>query len=520
MARLLEVPYEVLVFHLYRAKKESCYTSFAVPKKSGGTRIIRAPVTALKLLQRKLNRVLQAVYVPKASVHGFVLARSVVTNADRHIEKRFVLNLDLEDFFPSINFGRARGMFLAKPYSLPGSVATVLAQICCFENELPQGAPTSPIVSNMVCARMDTQLQRLARQHRCTYTRYADDMTISTSLNSFPPELARLDDASSPAAVILGNALKAAIDRNGFKINAKKVRLQLPQDRHTVTGLTANEFPNVQRGYLNQLRAMLHAWRKFGYEAAQRDFSEKHDTKHRGPFKSPVRFRQVISGRLAYLEMVRGSRNSIFLRYAGQFARLDEDYAKTFELKLQKQRDPNDPTNAVFVLDALNCQATGFPLEEVGLVTCAHAWYADTIVFDVHNPSRKYAPKLLATHAHLDLAVLEIQPDNPITIRRGNSDRVNQGDPCVLLGFPNFAPGHQSVSVYEGKIVSVRTTSGIKRFMVDIPILAGSSGGPVLNSKNEVIGVAFMGVDRLDKDPEGEYGVTPINYIELLVATT
>jgi RNA-directed DNA polymerase len=106
IAKLLEVSYDQLVFHLYRVPKSQKYIEFLIPKKSGYPRTITAPATALKILQRKLSQVLYSVYKPKDSVHGFVCGRNVVTNAKQHIRKRFILNLDLEDFFGSIHFGR------------------------------------------------------------------------------------------------------------------------------------------------------------------------------------------------------------------------------------------------------------------------------------------------------------------------------------------------------------------------------------------------------------------------------
>src|SRR5207253_3206344 len=153
------------------------FRSFEVRKRAGGARTIAAPRGALRLLQVKLLNILSEVFDPRESVHGFVRDRSIVTNADRHKGRPVLLNVDLQDFFPSINFGRVRGVFMAKPYSLPPNVATVLAQLCCLANQLPQGAPTSPIIANMVCARLDGQLQRLAKATDATYTRYADDIT-------------------------------------------------------------------------------------------------------------------------------------------------------------------------------------------------------------------------------------------------------------------------------------------------------------------------------------------------------
>ena len=167
-----------MIYHIYLVQSEKRYKTFDIPKKSGGTRQISTPITALKIIQRKLNQVLQAVYQTKPSVHGFVSSKNVVTNAQNHVKKRYVLNIDLKDFFPSVNFGRVRGMFMATPYGLHPDVATVLAQICCYNNHLPQGAPTSPIITNMICAKMDGQLQRLAKECKATYTRYADDITF------------------------------------------------------------------------------------------------------------------------------------------------------------------------------------------------------------------------------------------------------------------------------------------------------------------------------------------------------
>src|SRR5207237_8311575 len=100
------------------------------------------------------------------------------------------LNMDLADFFPSINFGRVRGMLMAPPYGVGAPAATVLAQLCCSENGLPQGAPSSPMLANMVCGRLDGELTALARKFHATYTRYGDDITISLRRYDFPEEIA------------------------------------------------------------------------------------------------------------------------------------------------------------------------------------------------------------------------------------------------------------------------------------------------------------------------------------------
>ena len=248
------------------------YTTFYISSASGKRRRIDSPTTNVKILQQKLNQVLRCVYIPKPSVHGFALGKSVRSNATAHTGKRWVFNIDLEDFFPSINFGRVRGMFMGIPYHLPQSVATVLAHICCFGGSLPQGAPTSPMISNMICAKMDSQLQQLAKVNHSTYTRYADDITFSTTARRFPADIGFVDglDQLNP-----GDRLKQIVDSNGFKINSTKTRLRGRNRRQVVTGVTVNEFPNLPRKYTNQIRAMVHAWKRYGLPAAHEEWENK-----------------------------------------------------------------------------------------------------------------------------------------------------------------------------------------------------------------------------------------------------
>lgn len=187
-----------------------------------------------------------------------------------------------------------------------------LAQICCFRDELPQGAPTSPIVSNMICARMDTQLQRLAKKHRCFYTRYADDITFSTTLKVFPYTLG---GNTSTGKAEVGRKLLEIIDENGFCVNETKVRLQGKHGRQEVTGLTVNEKPNVPRTYVRQIRAMLYAWSEFGHDAAEEEFLNEYDEKYRGPYKETPSFGEVVRGKIEFLGMVRGKQDRIYCRF-------------------------------------------------------------------------------------------------------------------------------------------------------------------------------------------------------------
>ena len=208
---------------------------------------------------------------------------------------------------------------MGKPYNLPDSVATILAQICCFKNQLPQGAPTSPIISNMICAKMDSQLQDLAWSCRCFYTRYADDITFSTTLSEFPVQIATVH---SLLAVEVGADLGKIITANGFKINPHKTRAFSEKQRQEVTGLTVNKFPNVRRKYIDQIRAMLHAWDKFGLQAAEDEHFKKHDNKHRNPKAKKLSFRYVVRGKIAYLGQVKRRDNKTYKGFKDKYREL------------------------------------------------------------------------------------------------------------------------------------------------------------------------------------------------------
>lgn len=339
VAHILGVAHNHLVYYLYILPESSRYRSFEINKKNNSKRrIINAPASSLKIVQQKLNQILQSIYSAKPTVHGFVYERSVLTNAKLHVGKRFVFNVDLEDFFPSINFGRVRGMFMAKPYALNDKVATVLAQICCHDNQLPQGAPTSPIVANMVCARLDSNLQKLAKEHYCMYSRYADDITFSKRSHTFPTAIGYFD---SDGVAVVGAELKHVIEANGFKINDGKVRQQTNKTRQSVTGLIVNRKANLPRNYIRQIRAMIHAWDKFGYEAAEIEHANKYYAK-RGRINDHVPpFSLILRGKLEYLRMIKGSSDPAYKNLQKQLAKVDKDY-RNYMIKENEKMSKRD----------------------------------------------------------------------------------------------------------------------------------------------------------------------------------
>ena len=267
VADLLGYKPKSLSYILYRKLDAFKYQTFEIPKRAGGTRTISAPTAELKLLQRRLSLLLQsckeeidqrAGYQNRIS-HGFEVGRSIITNARAHRNRRFVLNVDLEDFFGTVHLGRIRGLLINDTrFKLKPNVATVLAQIACRNGVLPQGSPCSPVIANMIAHVMDLHLVKLASKYGCTYTRYADDLTFSTNLQEFPTRLA-LQDRISPHKWILGESLRSKIDLSGFVVNNSKTRMQYHNSRQEVTGLVVNKKVNVRSEYRRTVRAMVHS---------------------------------------------------------------------------------------------------------------------------------------------------------------------------------------------------------------------------------------------------------------------
>jgi len=269
LARLLEFKPKALSFILYKQPEAKKYTTFQIPKRNGGQRTIKAPVNALKLVQRRLSDLLQdcieEINTSKGrmdrAAHGFKRRRSIITNARRHRHRRYVFNLDLEDFFPSINFGRVRGFLIKnRDFGLHEDVATVITQIACHDNSLPQGSPCSPVISNLVAHILDMRLVGLATAAGCTYSRYADDLTFSTNKREFPVDIAVPSGIEGSESHLWkpSETLRTTIERTGFRINAAKTHLMYRTSRQDVTGLVVNEKINVRREYRHNVRAMVH----------------------------------------------------------------------------------------------------------------------------------------------------------------------------------------------------------------------------------------------------------------------
>ena len=265
LAQLIGVKPSFLTYTLYVIRPENQYTTFTIPKKNGGTRTICSPTNNLKSLQSGLSTLLldcideinelkrkNSKNYKSTLSHGFVRKRSILTNATMHLSKKNVLNIDLQDFFESFHFGRVRGFFIKNNnFKLHPHIATVIAQIACYESKLPQGSPCSPVITNLISHSLDIKLASFARRFSCVYSRYADDITISTCKSIFPEPIMRQEDN----AIVLGKKFRNEINRAGFLINKNKTRIQYKNSRQDVTGLIVNKKPNVRKEYWRTVKS-------------------------------------------------------------------------------------------------------------------------------------------------------------------------------------------------------------------------------------------------------------------------
>ena len=269
LAKIVRFKPKSLSYILYIMPKKEKYRTFNIPKKNGGERCIQAPHPKLKKLQERIKNVLynccneleksQTDKKRKNLSHGFKKKYSIHTNANIHKNKRYVLNFDIKDFFPTINFGRVRGYFIKnRDFNLNKKIATLIAQIACHDNQLPQGSPCSPIISNLIAHLLDVQLVQISKKYKLSYSRYADDITFSTNQKEFPKEVA-YQNPDNPEDWKLDDRIDKTIEACGFKVHPDKTRMRYQDFRQVVTGLVVNKKVNVRSEYYKRARAMAHS---------------------------------------------------------------------------------------------------------------------------------------------------------------------------------------------------------------------------------------------------------------------
>lgn len=272
LAKSMQIDLKALQYLAYNRKvsKINHYHTFELEKKSGGKRKISAPKPKLKEIQNWiLENILQKIpYTTEA--HGFIKERSIVTNAQPHINKDIVVNIDLKDFFPTVTYKRVKGLFHKMGYS--EEVAVILGLLCTHseinetildgvtyyvqsgERKLPQGSPASPAISNLIVYKMDKKINGLAKKLNFNYTRYADDMSFSTT------------QENSKNVSRLLYFTKKIIETEGFVIHPDKIHVMRKGIQQKVTGIVVNKKPNIDRNQLRKFRALLHNIEKNGWK--------------------------------------------------------------------------------------------------------------------------------------------------------------------------------------------------------------------------------------------------------------
>ncbi len=535
--------YKALAAFIYPALP---YRTFSIPKKSSGTRTISAPFLRTKNLQRKVLAVVDGYGTSalgiKRAAHGFVAGRSILTNAQAHVGKQFIFNIDLQDFFPSIHFGRVRGLFMAPPFGFSPACASVLAHICSHERTLPQGAPTSPALSNLICRKLDRDLQNLARTHRATYTRYCDDITFSFTaprVSDLPNAIVHID---SDGVANPGHELSRLISNASFHINPSKTRLRTRGQRMDVTGLTVNQAPNVRRRYVDEIRGMIHAWERYGLANASDEMATRSLYTRHLRTKTVPPFEHIVRGKLLFLAMVKGRSSPVYARLAHRFNALVASESLPSGLRLPISSEVNDLRSASLATFRIDCCAdvgsppkvlcvsgTGFVFAGGYIVTCEHVLaaegtastsdggsgtvrheFADSEIEIRDTQRRRINARVVFRCRRLDLAVLKLdEPKDTYPHFREAISPVSTQQKVHVLGFPN-AGAAKGLSCIEGHATTnLFPKSGVQYFEVSQMIRQGNSGGPVVDSNFRVLGIAVEGAAQDD----GDNGVVHVQHL-------
>lgn len=475
-----------LTFIAYGLSDQKKYNRFEIKKRNGKDRCIFAPCEALKNIQNKIKIGIEEKYRIRSVVHGFVKNKSIITNAKSHIKKKYVINIDLKDFFPTINFGRVRGIFI-KYFKFTNEVSTLIAQLLCFNNELPQGSPCSPLISNIITASLDKNLYKYAKRNRLEYTRYVDDMTFSTDLKKCTKKICTI---SNEYNIILNPDFENIIKESGFVVNVKKLFLNGKNRRQQITGLVVNEKVNFKKEYINSIRSILHHCHKDSIVDTAIIYNDKYSRrkKNLGNDEDYIRlwFSQVLKGKLLFAMQV--CPKISLIKYC-------EDYNILFKgiNRINFEKCESDYELKQKVLRIIDKDGVGvgsaFCIKDVGIATCYHVIENQVVCYYIYK-GKKHIIEVdsMKYSKDLDIAILPIKGIEGYEIK--DRQRYVQGQKTTVVAYPN---ADINISMEEGRVLTKGTFFGQEIYKASQRIVWGMSGGVVLDKNNFVCGMCRQG---------------------------
>lgn len=471
------------------AKRYSQYHLVSTIKRSGGTRVLSVPNDRLKFIQRQIYDLLQPLYSPRWCVQGFIKGRSALENARKHVGRTHLVKIDFSNYFDQIKSPRIKGVL--SYFDLEQDVVDAILVFCTLGGRLPQGAPTSPLLANMVTFRFDQVMLEYSKANRLRYTRYADDIALSSFSRPRLLKSSVVGDYSRLRRDDFDDGFLEIFDLEGFEVNEDKLFYCGRKSRRSVTGYTVNEFANVPREHIRNVQAILHDIESRGYALAQRRFSEQS--------KSIKSLRNSLKGRIGWISATKGISDPVYRRLALRFNSLfahdqlavGPDFSKLATMSTWVFEAYDAKTSMI------EAQGTAFFLKGFGLVTAAHCLAKGCVysVFNVEKPAEKYKVTVAKRHDHIDLGILDHSVPAEKFIELAMSTReANVGEEVISWGFPDFSAG-KHITRKSGKVSSKPTLSAVEFYSVDFKLYQGTSGGPILNSTQEVLAITHKGGD-------------------------
>ncbi|WP_426943860.1 reverse transcriptase family protein [Pseudomonas oryzihabitans] len=322
LADFLEIKVNKLTYYAYHLDDRKKYTTFEIKKRSGGLRKIDAPIKGLKDIHRQVLLKLDPYYKPRSCVFAYIKKRGIVENADLHKGQRWILRIDLVDFFNTITFERLKGLFASQPFSMSENASRTLSMICTKDGHLTQGSPVSPLLSNIICRGLDYKLKEISAKNKCYYSRYADDIFISNNGAIFPNAIA---EKKSDGSVELNPQILSTIYDAGFSPNKEKITLRSRAERQIVAGVIVNRKTNTPREYIKSIRATLYSWRKYGLESAE-EYWLKHIFRQSPHGDNQPRMRWVLRGQINHVGHVKGYSDPVYIGLAKKLKSLDPTF--------------------------------------------------------------------------------------------------------------------------------------------------------------------------------------------------